>query len=519
MGLAKNLAEVYSDPLGYVMMAFPWETEENIQIVKLPPQLREQFGCEYGPDEWAREFLDNLGEQIRERNFQGRKAVKPIQFSTASGHGIGKSTLSAWLIKFVMDTRPYCKGIVTANTDGQLKTKTWAELGKWHRMSLTSHWFEYSAGRGAMALYHKKFKQEWRVDGQTCREENSEAFAGLHAANSTPFYLFDEASGIPDKIFEVREGGLTDGEPMVFDFGNPTRNSGRFFENCAGRFRHRFNVRSIDSRSVAITNKTQFEEWAEDYGEDSDFFKVRVRGVFPSMGSLQFIANDKVEEAGNRDTEPIQLTTPLAIGVDVARFGDDDTVIYPRLGMDARSFQPRRLKGADTVQVVGAVIETVNEFKRLGHRYGGLFIDEGGVGGGVVDQLRHLNYDVMGVNFGGNPMNRMKYRYRVDEMWGRMRDALADRLAIPSRKMPHGLDLYEELTQREFGYTEKGSLIRLEQKSKMKERGLRSPDLADALALTFAMDLAPADINYSQAIGSNRSDWDYNPHGEEAFQN
>jgi hypothetical protein len=349
-----------------------------------------------------------------------------------------------------------------------------------------------------MNLSHKEHKEEWRVDAQTCREENSEAFAGQHAASATSFYIFDEASAVPDKIFEVREGGTTDGEPMVFDFGNPTRNSGRFFEHCAGRFRHRYHVRCIDSRHVAITNKKRIAQWEEDYGEESDFFKVRVRGMFPSAGSLQFISSASVEEAQLRETFE-DKHAPLLIGVDVARYGDNESVIYPRIGNDARSWAPRRFQGIDTVQLTGHVIETVREFRALGLHCSGLFVDGGGIGGGVVDQLRHLGYAPIEVQFGGSPIKRNTYRFRSDEMWGNLRDALP-RLCLPATNQPSGVDLRTDLTQREFGYTKLGNKIHMETKSDMVARGLTSPDVADALALTFAQEVAP--LARSEGIGA-----------------
>tara|TARA_Y100000310_G_scaffold73580_1_gene69673 strand:- start:2113 stop:3693 length:1581 start_codon:yes stop_codon:yes gene_type:complete len=488
--LAAEIAKHYSDPLGYVMLVFPWATYQPIQLIELQEPYKSRFpGCKYGPDVWACEFLDAVGAEIRKRKFDGHSAVNPIQMATASGHGIGKSVLVAWLTKFILDTRPFSKGTLTANTAEQLKTKTWAEVGKWHKISLTEHWFTYNAGRGAMNLAHKEHKEAWRVDAQTCREENSEAFAGQHSASSTSFYIFDEASAVPDKIFEVREGGTTDGEPMVFDFGNPTRNSGRFFEHCAGRFRHRYQVRCIDSRSVAITNKERIKQWQEDYGEESDFFKVRVRGMFPSAGSLQFISSAMVEEAQQREIAQDQYA-PLLIGVDVARFGDNETVIYPRMGYDARSWKPRRLQGADTVQVTGQVIEMIRDFRSMNVKCSGLFVDGGGIGGGVVDQLRHLGYSPIEVQFGGSPINRQMYRYRSDEMWGNMRDAMP-RLCLPAPNQPSGVELRADLTQREFGYTLMGNKIHLETKKDMVARGITSPDIADALALTFAQEVAP----------------------------
>lgn len=510
--LADAIAEFYADPLGYVMFMFPWNTNPAIQMVELPAKYRDRFDSQFGPDQWACEFLDELGAEIRKRGFDGRNAVEPVMFSTRSGHGIGKSTIVAWLCKFILDTRPFSKGVMTANTAEQLKTKTWAELGKWHSMSLTRHWFKYNTGRGAMALIHSTYPEQWRLDAQTSREENSEAFAGLHAANSTPFYIFDEASGIPDKIFEVREGGTTDGEPMVFDFGNPTRNTGRFFENCAGKFKHRFIQRKIDSRAVAITNKKRLQQWVDDYGEESDFVKVRVRGEFPSAGSLQFMPTDAVLQAMER--EPVQdRTAPLIIGVDVARFGDDESIIYPRMGYDARSWQIRRFRGLDTVQLTGQIVEMLRYFESMGKRCDALFVDGGGVGGGVVDQLRALGRAPIEVQFGSRPTDTVTYRYKSDEMWGKLRDALP-KLSLPRADSRDGLHLKEQLTQREYGYTLQGNKIHLETKADMKDRlggEYGSPDLADALALTFAQDIVSSSVPLGVAHAL-QAKHEYDPH-------
>lgn len=505
--IAGLLALCYADPLAHVMLSYPWESERSIQLVRLPKDRATRFDSEFGPDGWACDFLDRLGEEVLKRGFNGRDAVEPIRFSTASGHGIGKSVLVAWLIKFIMDTRPFCKGVVTATTAEQLRTKTWAELGKWHKMSLTKHWFEYNSGRGSMSLTHKQHKETWRCDAQTSREENSESFAGLHAANSTPFYIFDEASGVPPKIFEVREGGTTDGEPMIFDFGNPTRNSGNFFENTVGRFKHRYIVQQIDSRSVEVTNKRLIQQWVDDYGEDDDFVRVRVRGLFPSQGSTQFIPTDLVEEAMRRELAN-DRNAPLLIGVDVARFGDDDSVIFCRVGSDCRSWPAKRFKGLDTVQLVGRVIETIREFRQLGKPVSGLFVDGTGIGGGVVDQLRHLGYGPIEVQFGSKPTDPQTYRYKSDEMWGTLKEALP-RLCLPAINQVHGSDLRDQLTMREFGYTQQGHKIHLERKEDMKDRGLPSPDLADALALTFAQEVSTiASEHLGEAQSAGLADYD-----------
>lgn len=483
--LTDMVGRFYADPLGYVMFVFPWDSNPAIQVVELEEPYASRFNSKYGPDKWACVFLDELGREIKARGFNGKTAVEPIRFSTASGHGIGKSALVSWLIKFISDTRPFSKGVVTANTSEQLRTKTWSELGKWNEMSLTAHLWDYLGGRGNMSLSRRdpKFKGNWRCDALTARAENAESFQGLHAANSTPYFIFDEASGIEDPIWAARFGGATDGEPMSFDFGNPTRNSGYFFENCVGKFAHRYKVRCIDSRSVYITNKPLIKEWQDDYGEDSDWFKVKVRGVFPSSGSTEFIGRSAVDEACRRPL-PVHNQAPLIIGVDVARYGSDDTVIYPRLGDDARSFAYRRYNGLSTTQVVGKIIEVIDEFGKLGKKPSGLFIDGGMYGASVCDILKQLGYNPVEVNF-GHAASDKRYKYRCDEMWGKLRDNLS-RICLPN-----DLALTQQLTQRQYGYLENSGKMRLETKQDMKDRGISSPDIADSLALTYA-----AIVNY-----------------------
>ena len=275
---------------------------------------------------------------------------------------------------WILATRPNCKGVVTANTASQLKTKTFAEISKWLKRSIIADMFEIKAE----SIEAKEAPEAWRVDAQTCKEENSESFAGQHAASSTSFYIFDEASAVPDVIWEVAEGGLTDGEPMMFVFGNPTRNTGRFRE-CFGKRKNVWSTRQIDSRSVFITNKEQMEEWRKEYGEDSDFFKVRVKGEFPSQSDKQFIPSGLVMEAARRDM-PHNGATCAIIGVDVARFGDDDSVIYTRIG---RGWLPiKRFKGLSTTQLVAKVKRHFDEVRALGFPRDRIYInvDEGGGG-------------------------------------------------------------------------------------------------------------------------------------------
>jgi len=461
--LAEECSRFYADPYGWVIWAFEWGRDD----------LR---GFD-GPDVWQKEVLQEIGEEVRKRGFDGVNPVDPIREATASGHGIGKSALTAWLILWIMSTRPHAKGIVTANTSDQLRTKTWGELGKWRARCIVGHWFEYNNARGSMSLYHKAWPESWRADAQTCREENSEAFAGLHSANSTPFYLFDEASAVPDKIWEVAEGGLTDGEPMFFVFGNPTRNSGKF-RDCFRRQKKRWNTRQIDSRQAKMTNKKLIAEWETDWGADSDFFRVRVLGVFPRAGDMQFMPGDVVYNAMQIGPGRYLGDDPLICGIDLARGGDDDCRIGFRRGQDAKSEKCYRIPGEssrDSMQVVSKLIMVLDR-----HKPDVSFLDATGLGGPIGDRLRQLGYHVIDVHFGGDADNKKLYVNKTAEMGARCRQWLIDGGAIHD-----DTQLEDELTCREYQHNDKDQLV-LERKKDIKKRLGVSPDWADQLYLTFA---------------------------------
>lgn len=474
--LAEDLAACYDDPLRFVLWAFPWGTMPEMSLVKLPEKWRAKYpNCEYGPDVWACELLDDVGRQVKERKFDGKHAVEPIRMAVASGHGIGKSCITAWIVCWIMATRPNCKGVVTANTAAQLETKTWAEITKWMRRSLVKDLFDCKS----TSITALESPESWRVDALTCREENAESFAGQHAASSTPFYVFDEASAIPEAVYDVAEGGLTDGEPMIFLFGNPTRNSGRFFE-CFHKRSKYWNTRTIDSRNVAITNKKQIAQWEEEYGEDSDFFKVRVKGEFPSQGADQFIPAARVRAAMDRGSPATNAATCAMVGVDVARFGDDDTVIFTRIGRDGATVPVKRFHGLNTVQVVGQVKEHIRYLRTtLKVPRVHVFVDEGGVGGGPVDILKEDGFPVRGINFAETPDDKDKYPGKREEMWDRMAEWLK------GGSLPDDKELQEDLVSPTYSFDTYGRK-KLESKKDMKKRGLRSPDAADAVALTFA---------------------------------
>jgi hypothetical protein len=324
-----------------------------------------------------------------------------LRIAVASGHGIGQSALIAWIILYAMSTMTDTRGIVTANTASQLSSKTWAELAKWHRLCLTGRWFTLTA----TAIYSADPEREltWRFDAIPWSAQRPQAFAGLHNKGKRAVVLFDEASTIDSVIWETAEGALTDAdtELLWIAFGNPTSATGRFRE-CFGRFRHRWLTKQIDSRSSRVSNKQQIEQWVADYGEDSDFIRVRVRGTFPRAASMQFISSELAEAAASAEREAAHGPyDPRIMGVDVARFGDDATVICVRIGRDARSIPTIKLRGVDTMSVAARVVEEARK-----HNVSAIFVDGGGVGGGVVDRLRFLREKVYEVQFGAKADRR-----------------------------------------------------------------------------------------------------------------
>ena len=490
--LADECSEFYDDPVGWVNWAFDWSHGEL-------------EGFE-GLDNWQESVLNDVAKQVSMRAFDGVTPVDPLQYAVASGHGIGKSALTAWIILWIMSTRPYAKGIVTANTSEQLRTKTWSELGKWRKRCIVGHWFEYNSGRGSMSLYHKSWPESWRVDAQTCREENSESFAGLHAANSTPFYIFDEASAVPDKIWEVAQGGLTDGEPMFFAFGNPTRTNTTFYQ-CFNRQKHRWVTRQIDSRSAKMTNKKLIDQWLSDWTEDSDFFRVRVMGRFPRAGDMQFISSSDVFDSMKRGPGRYLGDDPLICGIDLARGGDDNCMIQFRRGQDAKSEKVYRIPGEkskDSMVVAAKISDLLDR-----HRPDVTFLDVGSMGGPIGDRLRQLGYHVIDIGFGHKASDEKRYANKTAEMGSRCRDWIVNGGALPDDPQ-----LEEELTSREFDHDDKDRLV-LQRKKDMKKLIGVSPDWADALYLTFAQHVPKREVERGLLDAAlphrNKNTSDYDP--------
>jgi hypothetical protein len=479
--LRERLAEFRWDPLGAILYGFPWG-EGELAAFK-------------GPRIWQCEELDRLGAHLRNpetRHITYRRAI-------SSGHGPGKTTLMAFLAWWNQSTFLDAMARITANTERQLTTTTQPEFARWFRLAINSHWFQVNTQ--SIKAVDPRHEQTWRADFVPWSIENAQAFAGKHNAGRRMFFGFEEASPIPLEIYHVTNGALTDAntEKIFFCIGNPTLNNGPFFESVFGSQRGRWTTpagdepRVIDSRTVEGHDAGEIQGWLDECGgdEDSDYFRVRARGLFPKGSAGQFIDLDTISRAQMAQIN-VLADDPLVVGVDLAWGGSDDNVIRFRKGNDARSIAPIKVKGEFTrdPQVMIGKLANVLAQTYNGDKVAMMFIDSAGIAGPVAQRLRVLGHqNVMEVNFGQDSTDA-KYAYRRDEMWGRMRQWLLDGGAIDADP---GLSadlakpmLVGDLKQR----------VKLESKELMQKRLAKmgvessSPDDGDALALTFALPVA-----------------------------
>jgi hypothetical protein len=497
--LLADLLEFENDPVGFAYYSFPWG-EKGTPL--------ERFS---GPEAWQLEIL----ELIRDGIIDISEAI--VRISIRSGHGIGKSALVSILILWAM-LKEDMRGVVTANSERQLRTKTWAELGKWFGMYIGKDLFRLTATSLFPADRSKLLT--WRIDMIPWSEHNSTAFQGLHNQGNRILIVFDEASEIPKIIWTTAQGALSDANTQIIWFaaGNPTEPSGEFFNIHQPADFNPWITRAIDSRSVSFTNKKELERQiaADPEGVDSDIIRVRICGEFPKAGFTTFISRAMVMECMARSfQERDNYHEPIILGVDVARFGNARSVVYPRRGRDAKSLGFHAVQGNDTMQVVDLVLKCIGMYRtRL------VAVDGGGVGGGVIDRLRQLGIPVIEVQFGSKAspnlavQNREKARYfnKRAEIWGSARDWLR------GGALPNDPQLLEALCGPKQKIRSE-DVIQLESKDEACDRMIREGitfdmDVADALCITFAIDSAL----YTGVDALHHNEWvsppesEYNPY-------
>ncbi len=477
--LLEEISSFDKDPVGFAEFAYPWG-EDDLESSK-------------GQRDWQRD----VGADIRDHLNNPKTRFTPLLIAVASGHGIGKSADIAQIIHWAMSTCEDTKIVVTANTETQLRTKTWPEISKWFRLAINAHWFNVTAT--AVASVQKSHERSWRADAITWSINNTEAFAGLHNKGKRIVVIFDEASSIADKVFEVTEGALTDENTEIIwiAYGNPTRNNGRF-RDCFARFKHRWKYRQIDSRDVEGTNKAQIDKWIEDYGIDSDFVKVRVRGIFPTTSFKQYISTEDVDRAYGKELSPENYKwAPKIITLDPAWEGDDELVIGLRQGLSFRILKTMA-KNDNDVFVANILADFEDE-----EEADAVFID-GGYGTGVVSVGRTLKRTWQLVWFGEKSFDEGCLNKRA-EMWKNLKEWLKEGGSIPMDPVLRDEIIAPETVPRLDGK------LQLEAKKDMKSRGVPSPNRADALALSFAYSVSSKnlkrnkkrELTYPQGGGNN----------------
>lgn len=419
--------------------------------------------CKYiigiDPDPWQCETM----ESVRDNR---RTAVRAC-------HGPGKTFVAAVIIKWWMATRGYPRVRSTANTEKQIMSILWSELAKIHRISKDRDLYEWTK----TGYFLKAAPEVHWAQALAWSENNSEAFAGLHAPNT--LYVFDESSAIVDVIWEVATGAMTHPDSRWLVMGNPTRNKGKFFE-CFGK--NKWNEGDQDSSlwhcqtiSAADSPRVSDEYVAEverEYGKDSDPYRVRVLGLPPIQESQQFIPVDLVDSAIHRNVQSLSHE-PRILWCDPARFGDDSTAIGERKGRNAKLL--KRLYGQDTMKIVGQLIHYINTERTDGEAYDYVVIDEIGIGSGIVDRMREQGFDAIGVNVAEKSRREDCKNLRA-ELWYLTKEWL---------KEGHiSEEFRDDLIGPQYSFDSNGRLV-LERKEDMKKRGLKSPDVADGLSLSF----------------------------------
>lgn len=425
-----------------------------------PPQfVHDAFGV--NPSEWQAEALGKLASED--------------YLAIRSGHGVGKSAFLSWAILWFISTRYPCKIPCTAPTGHQLNDILWSELGIWLGMMDEQLKSQYNLNTERLSL--KGYENASFAVARTARKENPDAFQGFHSKNL--MFVCDEASGIDDKIFEVGEGAMSTPGAKTIMTGNPTRTSGYFYDafHKMADFWWTRKVSCLDVHAE-YANPAYAERVAAKWGRDSNVYRVRVMGDFPSENEDAVIPYYLVEEAISRDVDPIEGIMPVW-GLDVARFGNDKTALCKRKGNTVTE-KIKTWRKKDTMEVCGLVLAEWEDCKS-DMRPVEILVDVIGVGAGVVDRLKELGLPVRAINVGESAASRERFMRLRDELWWKAREWFERR----DVKMPDDEELVGQLTSVGYDVTS-NSKIKVWSKDQIREAGMDSPDLADAFCLTMA---------------------------------
>lgn len=399
--------------------------------------------------------------------------------SVKSGHGVGKSALESWIIWWYISTRPYPKILCTAPTKHQLHDILWAEVSKWKRNSKSlDEDFEWTSEK----IYLKGSQEEWFAIARTSNKPD--ALQGTHAEHV--LIIIDEASGVPDIVFEPVLGSMSTIDAKLLMCGNPTKLAGFFYESHTTK-RELYKTHTIDGSKCERVDKNYVQTIIDMFGKDSDVYRVRVAGEFPKSNPDSFIGLDIIRT----EKKVIDVVESIDLGVDVARYGDDESVVATTYNKS----QVERLnvfKHNDTMKLTGQI---VNIIKMLNLKYPLITvrvkIDCDGLGVGVYDRLKevivekNLKAKAIECHFGGKGGKvsydePIEYYNSTGIMWGTLRSKLKNNeITIPNNE-----ELIKQITNRKYFINSDGT-IKLERKEDMKKRNVHSPDRADAVVLSL----------------------------------
>jgi hypothetical protein len=452
--------------------------------------VRENFGVE--PDHWQAQALMSYANNQRT--------------GVQSSKGPGKTAWLVWCILNFIVTRSHPKIVATSVSGKNLRDNLWTELAKWiDKSKFLSGCLVWTNQR----VFYKKSPADWwcsarNWESATTKAQQVETLAGIHA--DYVMFVLDEAGGIPDAVAETADAGLAVGvETKMLIAGNPTHLSGPLYR-AAKRDRHLWNLYHVNGDPDSPTRSSRISiKWAremkEKWGENHPFYLVNVLGQFPPESVNSLLGPDEVRRSMDLNLrEETYSFAQKRIGVDVARFGDDSTVLFPRQGLAC--FEPVIMRNARTNDIAARVMKAKADWGRDGRIPIEFVDDTGGWGAGVVDSLIQGGHNPIGINFASKPDDE-KFKNKRVEMWWRMAQAVKRGMALPD--VP---ELVGELC--ETLYTVHNGKLVLEDKAQIKEKLGRSPDLADALALTFAQEEMPQETSLIPEFQGGRmeSEWD-----------
>lgn len=401
--------------------------------------------------------------------------------SVKSGQGIGKTASEAVAALWFLSCFPFARVVATAPTAQQLNDVLWAELNKWISRSdilkTILHWTK-------TYVYVDGYERRWFAVAKTASQP--ENMQGFHEDNM--LFIVDEASGVEDEIMEAVLGTLSGNNNKLLMCGNPTRISGTFYDSHT-RDRALYKCHTVSSLDSKRTNKENIEMFKRKYGEQSNVYRVRVLGEFPAQEDDVFIPLPLIERSVMTEVEAEKINH-VSIGVDVARYGDDETVISTNVGGAIKI--PVVRHGQSLMTTVGDIVIVYKKLIAENPTYKGVItinIDDTGLGGGVTDRLEEVKteqmlrrMEIVPVNFGMKPPQDGSEEHYEDistYMWATIKTLMENKeISIENDE-----ELVAQFSVRKYSITSNGKIV-LESKKTMKARGIKSPDRADAVALS-----------------------------------